>query len=120
TISTCTTTLTGTTWFSFSSTTSTVIYTLSLHDALPILAEKGYFVIRYDNRDVGKSTAYPPGIPPYTLEDLVHDVIRVLDAYNIRSEEHTSELQSRENLVCRLLLEKKNEYLWCRCTVELG
>src|SRR5690606_39426108 len=84
------------------------------------LAEKGYFVIRYDNRDVGKSTAYPPGIPPYTLEDLVHDVIRVLDAYNIRSEEHTSELQSRENLVCRLLLEKKNEYLWCRCTVELG
>ena len=48
------------------------------------LAGKGYFVIRYDNRDVGKSTAYPPGIPPYTLEDMVHDAIRILDAYNIQ------------------------------------
>lgn len=44
------------------------------------MAEKGYFVIRYDNRDVGKSTAYPP----YTLEDMVHDAIGILDGYNIQ------------------------------------
>lgn len=47
------------------------------------LAERGFFVIRYDNRDVGKSTTYPQGIPPYTLEDMVHDAIGILDAYNI-------------------------------------
>ena len=47
------------------------------------LAQRGFFVIRYDNRDVGKSTVYPSGIPPYTLEDMVHDAIRILDAYNI-------------------------------------
>lgn len=44
------------------------------------MAEKGYFVIRYDNRDVGKSTAYPP----YTLEDMVHDAIGIWDGYNIQ------------------------------------
>src|SRR5690606_40150966 len=46
------------------------------------------------------------------FEELVLTIVAVLqdDAYGIRrSEEHTSELQSRENLVCRLLLEKKNK-----------
>lgn len=47
------------------------------------LAEGGRFVIRYDNRDVGRSTAYEPGNPDYTFEDMADDAIRVLDAYRI-------------------------------------
>ena len=47
------------------------------------LAAGGRFVIRYDSRDTGRSTVYPPGTPPYTLEDLADDAIGVLDAYGI-------------------------------------
>ncbi|MGQ3481366.1 alpha/beta fold hydrolase [Paenibacillus sp. TY11] len=47
------------------------------------LAETGRFVIRYDNRDVGRSTTYEPGQPDYTFEDMADDAIRVLDAYKI-------------------------------------
>src|SRR5690606_40716836 len=63
---------------------TTEIYTLSLHDALPILAGDSGF-----------------GFPAATR---FNEPGRTVWA---RSEEHTSELQSRENLVCRLLLEKK-------------
>lgn len=48
-----------------------------------LLADQGFFVIRYDNRDTGKSTSYPPGKPEYTFEDLADDAIRVLDSYNL-------------------------------------
>lgn len=48
------------------------------------LADAGRFVIRYDNRDVGRSTTYEPGQPDYTFEDMADDAIRVLDAYNIK------------------------------------
>lgn len=48
-----------------------------------LLADQGFFVIRYDNRDTGKSTSYPPGKPEYTFEDLADDAIRVLDSYTI-------------------------------------
>ncbi|WP_372632773.1 alpha/beta fold hydrolase [Cohnella sp.] len=47
------------------------------------LSEEGHFVIRYDNRDVGRSTTYEPGQPGYTFEDMADDAIRVLDAYKI-------------------------------------
>ncbi|WDM24146.1 alpha/beta fold hydrolase [Paenibacillus polymyxa] len=47
------------------------------------LAETGRFVIRYDNRDVGRSTTYESGQPDYTFEDMADDAIRVLDAYKI-------------------------------------
>ncbi|RAU81819.1 macrolide hydrolase EstT [Pontibacter arcticus] len=47
------------------------------------LAEKGLFVIRYDNRDVGKSTFYEPGLTPYDIVDLTDDAILILDGYNI-------------------------------------
>src|SRR3977135_4759356 len=69
--------------FFFNDTATTEIYTLSLHDALPI-----YFFGRVDtgNMRCGR------------LGQIVE---------HERSEEHTSELQSRYNLVCRLLLEKK-------------
>lgn len=49
------------------------------------LANKGRFVIRYDNRDVGRSTTYEPGNPGYTVEDMVDDAVEVLNAYGIES-----------------------------------
>src|SRR2546430_5863583 len=71
-------------FFFFNDTATTEIYTLSLHDALPILEGQQ-----------GRPRAVDPG-----------HVVTV--AEGPRSEEHTSELQSQSNLVCRLLLEKKN------------
>ncbi|NEW09717.1 alpha/beta hydrolase [Paenibacillus sp. SYP-B3998] len=47
------------------------------------LADAGRYVIRYDNRDVGRSTTYELGQPGYTFEDMADDAIRVLDAYEI-------------------------------------
>lgn len=47
------------------------------------LVDQGYFVIRYDNRDVGKSTTYPPGEPPYSVMDMAQDVLAVMDAYQL-------------------------------------
>src|SRR5690625_6103894 len=78
-------------FFFFNATATTEIYTLSLHDALPISGEvlvrgQGDLVLRL-----------PRDRPPAGGDRLV------------RSEEHTSELQSRGHLVCRLLLEKKKK-----------
>src|SRR5690606_41901439 len=55
-----------------------------------------------------------PGMPGAAVVDIMHETVLGRAALaegdtGARSEEHTSELQSRENLVCRLLLEKKNE-----------
>ena len=47
------------------------------------LAGRGRFVIRYDNRDTGLSTKYPPGAPSYTFEDMVDDAMRVLDDHDV-------------------------------------
>src|SRR5690606_40294050 len=73
--------------FLFNETAPTEIYTLSLHDALPIYAA--------GLSRLGVHQRLQPARP---------DLPR-------RSEEHTSELQSRENLVCRLLLEKKKNII---------
>src|SRR6266536_6212387 len=75
--------------FFFNDTATTEIYTLSLHDALPIWTARW------------RSPRLAPGL---------RDVYR-----RPRSEEHTSELQSRVDLVCRLLLEKK-KVLGCYAT----
>jgi pimeloyl-ACP methyl ester carboxylesterase len=48
-----------------------------------LLVDGGRFVVRYDHRDTGRSTTYPPGKPGYTSVDLVDDVVRVMDGYNI-------------------------------------
>src|SRR3712207_8236574 len=82
--------------FFFNDTATTEIYTLSLHDALPIFEDNQvplYVVcspneLRIFNTDAKKEAAYKRAE---------------------RSEEHTSELQSRQYLVCRLLLEKKKQ-----------
>jgi pimeloyl-ACP methyl ester carboxylesterase len=50
-----------------------------------LLADGGRFVVRYDHRDTGRSTSYPPGRPGYTGADLVADAAGVLDAYDIRA-----------------------------------
>ena len=47
------------------------------------LADAGRYVIRFDNRDVGRSTAYAPGEPPYDLNDLADDSVALLDAFGI-------------------------------------
>src|SRR5256884_3591091 len=78
-------------FFFFNDTATTEIYTLSLHDALPISSE-GFLHSRFVTHEFGKM--------PKTLS-------RKLSGK--RSEEHTSELQSRLHLVCRLLLEKKKK-----------
>src|SRR3712207_7053784 len=85
--------------FFFNNTATTEIYTLSLHDALPIWAVEG--------ADVGAGGTAP------RLDragEQVHARARVLHPgrREERSEEHTAELQSRQYIVCRLLLEKKN------------
>src|SRR5438552_16181661 len=75
--------------FRFNDPSAPEIYTLSLHDALPIsragFAEPRFRAVRPEER-----------------------VLREIEAEERRSEEHTSELQSPDHLVCRLLLEKKN------------
>src|SRR3712207_6982816 len=83
---------TGETWacvsmmfFFFNDTATTEIYTLSLHDALPI-----------------------SGAPAALSPEEKRELDRLLSGFG-RSEEHTSELQSRQYLVCRLLLEKKKQ-----------
>src|SRR2546430_9117256 len=80
-------------FFFFNDTATTEIYTLSLHDALPILRQRA-----------GVVRALTPGEVQVCSEAPV-------DAQEdrVRSEEHTSELQSQSNLVCRLLLEKKKK-----------
>ncbi|SMO45696.1 alpha/beta fold hydrolase [Melghirimyces algeriensis] len=47
------------------------------------LADQGRFVIRYDHRDVGRSTTYAPGTSNYTITDMADDAVGVLDAYSI-------------------------------------
>src|SRR5256885_4358263 len=85
--------LSGPWFFFFNDTATTEIYTLSLHDALPISLR---------------------GAPPRRRADAPHDAVPTalhapapLERGKQRSEEHTSELQSPCNLVCRLLLAKK-------------
>jgi len=49
------------------------------------IADAGRFVIRYDNRDVGRSTCCEPGKPDYSFEDMADDAVHVLDAYRVQS-----------------------------------
>src|SRR2546422_6593862 len=89
--------------FFFNDTATTEIYTLSLHDALPIFLALSLSRSTYGraNRSALLHQIYL-GTAPNLLG------FTVLSALLSRSEEHTSELQSRLHLVCRLLLEKKS------------
>src|SRR2546430_9958044 len=83
------------TFFFFNDTATTEIYTLSLHDALPISAPT-------ERLRPELEALYAVAVATGNGDDLVVAAER-------RSEEHTSELQSQSNLVCRLLLEKKKK-----------
>src|SRR3712207_7968307 len=92
----------------FNDTATTEIYTLSLHDALPI-SDDGDGATPHVG-DVDEAAVGRPGdvLGAVPDRDRGHDRIGVrVDHRDDRSEEHTSELQSRQYLVCRLLLEKK-------------
>src|SRR3712207_8437337 len=89
--------------FVFNDTATTEIYTLSLHDALPICVRGAYLELsrRFPERFVVIDGSREP-------EEIHREVVAIVkDRIECRSEEHTSELQSRQYLVCRLLLEKK-------------
>src|SRR3989475_13250464 len=88
-------------FFFFNDTATTEIYTLSLHDALPI------------------SRLLPKGTHHYQEFIKPAELARWLREADMRSEEHTSELQSQSNLVCRLLLEKKKKSTTSMDTPEL-
>src|SRR3712207_7931112 len=91
-------------FFFFNDTATTEIYTLSLHDALPIYTHRQVDIQGF-NRPLPPSTAAPTLISEE--EENSTNALLVGTRIKPRSEEHTSELQSRQYLVCRLLLEKK-------------
>src|SRR3712207_8815327 len=92
--------------FFFNDTATTEIYTLSLHDALPISIREIFY--RMADRDVERRLLYVEPDPERFRPDDDPREPGFLQQISDRSEEHTSELQSRQYLVCRLLLEKKN------------
>src|SRR5690606_40867350 len=98
---------------------TTAIYALSLHDALPILpahrADALALPLMVEHGQDPRGTAYTVAVDAaagvttgISAADRAR-TLRVLGDPASRSEEHTSELQSRENLVCRLLLDKKKQ-----------
>src|SRR3712207_7565625 len=97
-------------FFFFNDTATTEIYTLSLHDALPICGP--------DRCAPGSPCAAPPRPPTLSVRRRLappqgRSCLLLWGRWALprgwRSEEHTSELQSRQYLVCRLLLEKKKK-----------
>src|SRR3712207_8556121 len=105
-------------FFFFNDTATTEIYTLSLHDALPIYFQRIFtdlqkYWIAYADVDGFRLDA-----GKHVTEDfLAYFSTQIRDyAWRLRSEEHTSELQSRQYLVCRLLLEKKTKNECTKCS----
>src|SRR2546428_11056614 len=96
-------------FFFFNDTATTEIYTLSLHDALPISPETRPFWLISPTILPSLTTASLL-TPNFTIMEIASPTFAECSIVFIgdRSEEHTSELQSRSDLVCRLLLEKKN------------
>src|SRR3712207_7970553 len=99
-------------FFFFNDTATTEIYTLSLHDALPIYAACGREAHRVHGLRGGVARQHPRAelaLLSLLQPALPHPDRRRPAHARVRSEEHTSELQSRQYLVCRLLLEKKKK-----------
>src|SRR5256885_11842659 len=99
-------------FFFFNDTATTEIYTLSLHDALPIFLDlAGERQLRLHGKEPESAQARILRHLPLRPGNLQVDR---------RSEEHTSELQSPCNLVCRLLLEKKKHNTYVRAPLTLA
>src|SRR5690348_18212440 len=94
-------------FFSFNDTATPQIYTLSLHDALPISIITAKRSRPGASIEGNRCANAPNGTP---RADRVPDTQTTSRPRGSRSEEHTSELQSPVHLVCRLLLEKKKTY----------
>src|SRR3712207_7158508 len=99
--------------FFFNDTATTEIYTLSLHDALPISQGRELLVEQpapLPEVAAGEPVvAVPPADAHAQRQASTGDLLHRGRLLRQRSEEHTSELQSRQYLVCRLLLEKKKQ-----------
>src|SRR5690348_17785552 len=102
-------------FYFFNDPSTTEIYTLSLHDALPIwiMMALGKSPARIDPGKVaiafGEERLVERGMQKEGVRlERIREIMG-LSEYEIRSEEHTSELQSPVHLVCRLLLEKKKK-----------
>src|SRR3712207_7273295 len=98
-------------YFFFNETATTEICTLSLHDALPICVSCSTAHASCSRRSYS-SPSRPSSRAAYTAHACAVSASMLRSTVGMprsRSEEHTSELQSRQYLVCRLLLEKKKE-----------
>src|SRR5258705_13301737 len=98
--------LTVSSFFFFNDTATTEIYTLSLHDALPIFRPPVAAMLKRHRTCCGVARGRSGLMLSWLMNGPLFDVGR--------SEEHTSELQSLRHLVCRLLLEKKKNIARCR------
>src|SRR5437870_11356389 len=100
--------------FSPALSSTTALYTLSLHDALPILPPEIFQSLGRTELVPAVSRSRRGNGLEFTHDAISHrrpsiDVVGLIFLRSSRSEEHTSEIQSRGHLVCRLLLEKKKE-----------
>src|SRR5438477_9672808 len=106
--------------FLFTATATTEIYTLSLHDALPIFSTMKRLAFAIGGL-FGAATVAPTLLVATasgrSSAGTTFHLVEKDQAFN-RSEEHTSELQSHVNLVCRLLLEKKNKYITNKAAIR--
>src|SRR5439155_26892048 len=102
-------------FFFFNDTATTFIYTLSLHDALPIFPVQccvhSLEHMVYVEHDTEVPGWHPGRVVVFHVAQLWQSAEHAVQLRRplLRSEEHTSELQSRGHLVCRLLLEKKKK-----------
>src|SRR3712207_7340565 len=103
--------LLGAFFFFFNDTATTEIYTLSLHDALPICSMTAVWKrpLSRTPRMLSRHSPQSRACASANCSDTL--AASVAEKPTARSEEHTSELQSRQYLVCRLLLEKKKKKL---------
>src|SRR5699024_11463655 len=96
---------------------TTALYPLSLHDALPISKRSSPEMC--EPRPIGRpsttTSTMPPRVSPcffaFSISEIIDSSAALSKERTGRSEEHTSELQSRFDLVCRLLLEKKKIHI---------
>src|SRR5699024_11226234 len=97
---------------------TSLVYTLSLHDALPIfIGAMSFFSYLYSTRSAVMTASLPISRSCMFITNFISGLVWLISAQviaaivtliiELRSEEHTSELQSRFDLVCRLLLENK-------------